>query len=397
MIRKIIIQIFLNLILFMNKKSQIKGNKELSKILIIRLDEIGDVVLTTPLIKDIRKNNPKAFITLIVKKEVYNLVQLCPYVDEVKFYEKPKGRLLFVKNYYKMKKFISNNSIMDYDLAIIPRYDFDWGYFAGLFAYLTHARRRVGYSENETSTKRFSDYGFNKFYTDLIYSNSTTVEHEMQRNIDILFYLKNKIYTRDTEIWVNEDDILFADKLLHEINEDDFKVIVCLSTSRQNKDWGIDKYVLLFSHLYDINKRFSIILIGAGKLSHFCAEQFIKKYSKRNVLNLTNKTTLRETYAILKKSDLYIGSDTGPLHMAATAKIPGIAFYANRIENRIDGLDTPERFGPWNADFKILQPEASPQNSEMFMGKVDDIPESIVLKTVKEYFLTKENLYNQKV
>ncbi len=51
--------------------------------LVIRLDEIGDVVLTTPLLRELRRNLPRAWITLVVKKQVYNLVVNCPYVNEV--------------------------------------------------------------------------------------------------------------------------------------------------------------------------------------------------------------------------------------------------------------------------------------------------------------------------
>lgn len=55
-----------------------KDNKiSVNNILIIRLDEIGDVVMTTPFIRELKRNFPKANITLIVKPQIYNLVELC--------------------------------------------------------------------------------------------------------------------------------------------------------------------------------------------------------------------------------------------------------------------------------------------------------------------------------
>ena len=56
------------------------------RVLVVRLDEIGDVVMTTPFLRELRRNLPDAWITLVVKPQIYDLVELCPYVDEVLTY-----------------------------------------------------------------------------------------------------------------------------------------------------------------------------------------------------------------------------------------------------------------------------------------------------------------------
>lgn len=53
------------------------------RVLVVRLDDIGDMVLTTPFLRELRRNIPKSWITLVVKPRVYNLVETCPYVNEV--------------------------------------------------------------------------------------------------------------------------------------------------------------------------------------------------------------------------------------------------------------------------------------------------------------------------
>ena len=53
------------------------------RVLILRLDEIGDVVMTTPLLRELRRNAPGAWITLVVKPATRNLVGRCPHVNEV--------------------------------------------------------------------------------------------------------------------------------------------------------------------------------------------------------------------------------------------------------------------------------------------------------------------------
>ncbi|MCX5909037.1 MAG: hypothetical protein NTY64_18160, partial [Deltaproteobacteria bacterium] len=56
---------------------------QVQRVLILRLEEIGDVILSSPFLRELRLNLPAAWITLVVKPSVYNLVELCPYVDQV--------------------------------------------------------------------------------------------------------------------------------------------------------------------------------------------------------------------------------------------------------------------------------------------------------------------------
>ena len=116
------------------------------KILIVRLDEIGDMVLTTPFLRELRRNYPKAEITLVVKPAVYNLVELCPYVDIIKKFSKVNGRWAVFQNINLAKKFVYNELEQDYDLAIVPRFDSDLDYMAGAIAFYTGASRRIGYA-----------------------------------------------------------------------------------------------------------------------------------------------------------------------------------------------------------------------------------------------------------
>src|SRR5215470_11631701 len=60
---------------------------QVNRVLIARLDEIGDVILTSAFLREFRRLLPAAWITLVVKPAVYNLVELCPYVNEVLTYD----------------------------------------------------------------------------------------------------------------------------------------------------------------------------------------------------------------------------------------------------------------------------------------------------------------------
>src|SRR5262245_2694196 len=59
---------------------------QVENVLIVRLDEIGDVVLMTPFLRELRRLLPTAWITLVVKPALQELVALCPYTNEVLTY-----------------------------------------------------------------------------------------------------------------------------------------------------------------------------------------------------------------------------------------------------------------------------------------------------------------------
>ena len=107
--------------------------------------------------RELRKNYQKARITLIVKKEVFNLAEYCPYVDEVLSFNLTMNKIFRVfQQYYRMyvigKKYFWKQK---FDLAIIPRWDGDDSYSA-FTAYLSGARRIIGYNQNDGTEKLLS-------------------------------------------------------------------------------------------------------------------------------------------------------------------------------------------------------------------------------------------------
>lgn len=63
--------------------------KKVERILVIRLDHLGDMVCTSPFIRELRKNYPQAQIDLLCSDEVYNYIELNPYVDNIIKYKHP--------------------------------------------------------------------------------------------------------------------------------------------------------------------------------------------------------------------------------------------------------------------------------------------------------------------
>lgn len=157
------------------------------------------------------------------------------------------------------------------------------------------------------------------------------------------------------ELWSATDDKLYVDELYRQINLDENKINIVLgvSTSTKIKDWPVEYFIKVCGILHNKYEA-NFILLGAGKKDLEYGRKFQEKVPW--AYNVIGKTTLRQTTEIMKRSQVYFGCDTGPLHIAAACGLAGVAIYRDAkdtlLHPRMD-----EWFAPWKSAIKIIQPE----------------------------------------
>ena len=123
---------------------------EARSILVVRLDALGDVLLTSPFLRELRRNAPKAKITLVVQPLALNLVELCPYVDRILTFRGNADHPGLFRLAWRFMAFcICHIWGRHWDIAINPRFDAD-SYGATFLLWLSRAGRRAGYSQHVT-------------------------------------------------------------------------------------------------------------------------------------------------------------------------------------------------------------------------------------------------------
>lgn len=338
--------IFLSQKLYCGERSLGEG------IVVVRLDEIGDAVLMTPFLRELRRNYPIRDITLVVKPAVKNLVELCPYVDRVIVYSYPKGRLAFLKNWYTAYCFSKKHlRPLEIGVAIVPRWDSDAWYGAGWLALFSGASKRVGYSSCVSEEKQRLDKGYDGFYTETI-KDSTFLQHEVLRNLDVLKYIGCKVESDKLELWLSEDDFKVVDAV--GINERALNIALFLSAGSKKREFGLAAYAVVATKLKEKYKNLEVWLLGDVQNTNQYAIEFMRYYPDAH--NLVGKTTLRQTAAFLSRCDLYLGGDTGPMHMAAAVGCKGVALFVASAAWQKSGLNAPERFGPWGGNIIPITP-----------------------------------------
>lgn len=319
------------------------------QILVLRLDEVGDLVLTTPFLRELRRNFPEANITLVVKSHVYNLMEECPYINHI---VAVNGMDIDVSNGRVLDEFLRICRDMlwrqRYDLCIMPRFDVDLN-GACLLGFLSGAAVRIGYSEVVTPWKKARNQGYDSLFTHVLSGKCET--HEVERNLDVLRRLSLSIEEDNLELWTDLEDEKFA---AGEFVEPAAKRIVFAPGKAANsRAWPTDRYIALGKKLIE---EYDADIVVVGSLSERDACSIIEQALPGRVKNFAGRTTLRQVVALLRFCDIYVGRDTGIMHMANAVGIPVVEVSCHPKQGIRDHGYSPVRFRPWQGVSAVLQP-----------------------------------------
>jgi len=168
----------------------------------------GDVVLSMSVLRGLRQWLPAARITLVVKPQLVNLVERCPYVDEVLAFDPSRAGRIAGRPYFRLLSFCNSQLWpRKFDLAVVPRFDWD-RYYALPLCYASGAARRVGFAADRNLHAR-GDFFFDEFLTQRI-EREQGVKHEVLRNLDVLKFLGAPIADDKLELWTDAQDEQFA-------------------------------------------------------------------------------------------------------------------------------------------------------------------------------------------
>lgn len=329
----------------------------IKKVLVVRLDGIGDVVLSTPFLRELRKNLPGALITLVVNPSVYNMVELCPYVNEVLTFDwNIQSRFLKERLHGRALKLAWEHHLWSrrFDMAVVPRWDADTCH-ASFVAFLSGAPWRVGYSEKVIEHKKQLNRGYDRLFSRVIDGNQTIL-HEVERSLDLLRFLGGRVKEERLELWISEEDKAFAEDILKSagVRAGDLIVAFAPGAGAPKRKWPLSHFIELGSWLI---KEYNARIILIGGLGEEPLGQEIKQQLGDKVIDLSGKTTLRQAGALIKHCSLFIGNDSGTIHLAAAGDIPLIEISCHPKLGSPSHANSPLRFGPWRVPSTVLQPD----------------------------------------
>ena len=113
---------------------------------------------------------------------------------------------------------------------------------------------------------------------------------------------------------------------------------ICPATSKEERNWFSDRYATVVNQLIEKRWDFSVVLVGGINAVEKQMAEEINHQLIKPALNLVGKSSLKQLAALLKKVDVLLSPDTGPLHIAQAVGTPVVGLYA---------VAPPEKTGPY--------------------------------------------------
>jgi len=159
------------------------------------------------------------------------------------------------------------------------------------------------------------------------------------------------------ELWISPTERALAQKRLRLAKCDENSIVVAfgIGAAVPARRWASDSFAELAVRL-DRYVRVNVILFGAGEEDKTSAARLRATADGIDVVDTVNELNVRESAALLELCDLYVGNDSGPLHMAAAVGTPVV-----EISGLPEGEDpesdfSPDRFGPWGVPNRVVRP-----------------------------------------
>jgi len=323
------------------------------EVLVVQLADLGDIILSSPFLRDLRQVLPQAKIVLIVQPSMFNVVEKCPYIDEVHFFD--YRTVKDWKNAFQgnirwwLKAFwlVRRERLWKhrFDAAISLRWNDDACQAASLIMmYSSGAPERIAYIDAVNSFKLYCSNNVNHLITQGPARGAP--KHEIEYQLDILRFLGAHPVDTRLEVWTTPEDERFAQNILdrHGITDQDLLIAFAPGAAWAFRRWPVSRFIELGRWLQENYQ--ATILILAGKSERELALSIEKGLEEKRTVNLAGKTTLREMASVLKSCKFFVGNDSGPMHVAVASGVTAIGLF---------GPGEYDRFKPWGPDHEVIR------------------------------------------
>jgi heptosyltransferase-2 len=304
------------------------------KILIARLDRIGDVVLSTPVIKALRDAYPDSHIAMMVRPYAREIVEGNPYLNEVIIYDKDREHKGITGNY----KFIQELKSKKFDTAIILHPTNR----THMLLALAGIPNRIGYDKKAgfLLTKRIP------------HTKQFGMKHEIDYSLDILRYIGIEPSARELYMPINSISERKIEVMLKEngIKDSDTIIAVNPSASCISKRWNVEKFARVANGLAE--KYGARIVVISAEADKSIGDKLAALVTA-GCINLSGETGIGDLASLLKRARLFISNDSGPVHIGCAVGVSVIAIFG-----RSDRGLSPERWGPSGKDDLVLHKSA---------------------------------------
>ncbi len=315
--------------------------KNPENILIIRLSAIGDVVNVLPALSLLRSHFPTSRITWLVEDKASGILTGHPDIDEVIVYPRKKWQseilkidksLNIISETLSFYKRLRGNH---YDLVI----DFQGNLKSAVMNLITGSRKRLGFGKGHCKE-------FNYLSTQYHAYPVGREIHRIDKNLSLLKELGIETRYLRPELPATKEDEEYISKFINNSANPSLPIIIIhpgTSKFGSFKQWSPTNYTLLADMILEKYEANIIFTWGPGE---FGVVKEILKNMKHMAIPACETDSIKQLTELIKRATLFIGGDTGPLHIASIMNIPIVGIY---------GPKDPTIYGPYNGKAIVIK------------------------------------------
>lgn len=322
------------------------------EVVVVRYDGLGDLVVTTSFLRDLRAACPRARITAVVRDDWMDLLTASPHVDRVlgfalRIYPRytPIRRVFDIARFCRQHLWPARPDVVIIAQSHITQCEVRY------FALFSGAPVRLGRTAlakpGEPDPSRDSGW---KIMSHLHLDARTG--HEAEQFQSWLKALGASVGPLELSASWDSAAAEEAARLLGPKPSTGLRVALGIGASKGPKTWPLERYIEVGRRLKQRGAQ--LVLIGASDLAE-PASEFMSQEGT-GVRNLVGPLRLQATAAALAQCDLFIGNDSGPMHLAAAVGLPVVEIVGWPADVPPEIPGTPLRIGPVCKHRRIVQP-----------------------------------------
>ena len=283
-------------------------------ILVIKLRYLGDVLLATPVLQALKAAYPAARVTIVVNRGTETILGANPHLDEIL----PLDRGSIAAQW----SFATGLGRRRFDLAI----DLTDADRSAFLSWMSRATVRIGFNEEQ----RMRGW----CYTTIV--SSTPGKHRVERDLAALQPLGVTATDKTPGLWLTSEDERNAEQLLRRLGVTIHQPLVVIQPGARYwfKAWPPERFAELADRI--AAEYGAQILIGGSTEEQHLSQEIISRTQCRPI-DTAGLADIRTFAAVLKRSALFVGNDTGAMHIAAAVGTPLVALF---------GPSNPAEWGP---------------------------------------------------
>lgn len=284
--------------------------KNVNKILVFRLSSIGDIILTSALIRCLKNKYPQARVDFVIKKQFYQLVESNPHINNVYIVDTKDG-------FEGLKKMASDIKEEKYDVFL----DIHKNWRSLYVGFFSGARSRFTFSKHVFKRTLLTTLRINLYWK---------IRPVYQRYIDSAKRIGVVYDGQGTEVFIPEYISVSISKRLNDAGVDVKKpfVVLCPGASFKNKQWLPERFAEL-GNMVQRQHSMPVVILG-GKAEEDIATTIARQCPGKTV-NFAGSLNLLESGAVLALAKVVVVNDTGMLMMAESQHTPVVGIYGPTV------------------------------------------------------------------